>query len=55
VVNRCCRLGALLLFCVPVAFAQGQDPPQLARALDRAEQFYAAIGPKPQPTAKWLS
>ena len=37
------------------ASAQGQDSPQLARALDRAEQFYVAIGPKPQPTAKWLA
>ena len=25
-----------------------------ARALERAEQFYVGIGPKPQPTAKWL-
>ena len=37
-----------------VARAQGQDSPQFARALERAEQFYAATGPTPQPTAKWL-
>src|SRR5688572_4189758 len=34
--------------------AQGQDFPQLSRALERAEQFDAALGPQPQPTAKWL-
>ncbi len=37
-----------------MAIAQGQDPPGLARALERAEQFDAAMGPKPQPTAKWI-
>ncbi len=46
---------ALFLWLVPVASAHGQDSPQLARALERAEQYYIAIGPKPAPTAKWLA
>lgn len=46
--------GALALFWVPLVTAQGQDSPQLARALERAERFDAAMGPKPQPAAKWL-
>jgi dipeptidyl aminopeptidase/acylaminoacyl peptidase len=54
VFNRCLLVGALFVCWVPIAITQGQDPPQLARALERAEQFYVAIGPKPQPTAKWL-
>jgi dipeptidyl aminopeptidase/acylaminoacyl peptidase len=54
VANRDWRAGALLLVWVSIASAQGQDSPELARALDRAEQYYVAIGPKPQPTAKWL-
>ena len=54
VFNRSLRVGALFLGLVPVAIAQGQAPPAVARALERAEQFYVAIGPKPQPAAKWL-
>jgi hypothetical protein len=46
--------GALALLWVPLVTAQGQDSPQLARALERAERFDAAMGPQPQPTAKWL-
>src|SRR5690349_11497239 len=46
--------GALVLLWVPIAIAQTQDAPQLARALERAERFDAGMGPKPQPTAKWL-
>jgi dipeptidyl aminopeptidase/acylaminoacyl peptidase len=48
------RIAALFLLCLPIAIAQGQDSPALARALERAERFDAAMGPKPQPTAKWL-
>ena len=40
---------------VAVASAQGQDSPALARALERAEKFDAAMGPQPQPIAKWLA
>src|SRR5688572_6304470 len=39
---------------VPTAAAQGQDAPRLARALERADRFDAALGPQPQPTAQWL-
>ncbi len=45
---------ALFLWVVPIAGAQGRDAPRLARALERAEQHYVAIGPKPLPTARWL-
>jgi hypothetical protein len=55
VFSRYSRVGALFLLWVPVAIAQGQDSPQLARALERAERFDAALGPQPQPTAKWLA
>lgn len=48
------RIAALFLCCVSIASAQGQDSPPLARALERAERFDAALGPQPQPTAKWL-
>ena len=50
------RVGALLLSWTPVASAQGQgqDSLGLARALERAEQFFMAVGPKPLPTARWL-
>jgi dipeptidyl aminopeptidase/acylaminoacyl peptidase len=54
VFNRYSLGGALLVCWVPIALAQGQDSPHLARALERAEEFYVAVGPKPQPTAKWL-
>jgi dipeptidyl aminopeptidase/acylaminoacyl peptidase len=49
------RIGivALLLSWVPIALAQGQDSPRLARALERADRFDAAMAPQPQPTAKW--
>ena len=54
IVGRSSLVGALLLCCVPVASAQQQDSPALARALERAEQYYVAIGPRPLPIAKWL-
>jgi dipeptidyl aminopeptidase/acylaminoacyl peptidase len=54
VLGRYSRVASLLLSLVPIAIAQGQDSPALARALERAERFDAAMGPKPQPTAKWL-
>src|SRR5687768_7646622 len=51
--NSC--VGALFLVCcLPIAIVHGQDSPGLARALERAERFDAAIGPQPQPAAKWL-
>ena len=52
--GRCLRVGALLLLWAPIAIAQGQDSPSLARALERAERFDAALTPKPQPLAKWM-
>jgi len=52
--DRLLRVAAVVLLSVPVAIAQAQDPAELARALERAEQFYVATGPNPQPTAKWL-
>lgn len=52
--GRYSRVGALLLLWVPIAAAQGQDSAPLARALERAERFDAAMGPTPQPIAKWL-
>jgi len=48
-------VGALSLCCAPLGIAQGQDSPQLARTLERAERYDAAFGPKPQPTARWLA
>ena len=51
--GRLLRVGALVLSSVAVASAQGQDSPQLARALERAERLDAAFGPQPQPIAKW--
>ena len=51
--GRYSRVGALVLSWVAIAGAQGQDSPQLARALERAERFDAAFGPQPQPIAKW--
>ena len=53
--GRYLRVGALFLCWVSIASAQGQDSPRLAAALARAELFDAAMGPRPQPTAKWLS
>ena len=52
--SRYLRMGALLLCWVSIAGAQGQDSPRLAGLLQRAERFDLAIGPKPQPTAKWV-
>ena len=52
--NRFCRVGVVLLCWVPTATARGQDTLRLTRALERAEKFDAGMGPKPQPTAKWL-
>ena len=52
--GRYIRTGALLLAWVPIVSAQGQDSERLARALERAERFDAAMAPKPQPVAKWL-
>ena len=52
--GRYSRIGALLLSLGPLASAVGQDSPQLAGALERADRLDAAMGPKPQPAAKWL-
>ena len=38
---------------VPIASAQEQDALPLARLLERAERFDAAMGAKPQPAARW--
>jgi dipeptidyl aminopeptidase/acylaminoacyl peptidase len=51
---RYLHVGALLLSLGPIATARGQDSPAMARALERAQRFDAAMDPKPQPTAKWL-
>jgi dipeptidyl aminopeptidase/acylaminoacyl peptidase len=53
-IPRSALVAALSLALTAVARAQGQDPPQLARALERADRFDAAMGPQPQPTARWL-
>jgi dipeptidyl aminopeptidase/acylaminoacyl peptidase len=53
--DRYLRVGALFLCWVSITSAQSQDSPRVASALARAEKFDAAIGPKPQPTAKWVS
>jgi dipeptidyl aminopeptidase/acylaminoacyl peptidase len=53
--RRYLRISALFLGWVTIVSAQGQDSPGLARLLERAERFDLAIGPKPQPTAKWLA
>ena len=57
-VDRRCLKFAIAVTMVagyaPIAIVQGQDSPGLARALERADRFDAAMGPKPQPTAKWL-
>jgi dipeptidyl aminopeptidase/acylaminoacyl peptidase len=50
---RYLRAGALVLLWVPIALAQGQDSPRLARLLERAERFDAVMGVRPQPAAKW--
>ena len=55
VLTRYSRIGIVLASLVPVPPAQGQDTPPLAGALERAEKFFAAIGPAPQPVARWLS
>lgn len=52
--RRECVVAAVLLCGIPVVHAQVQDPPAIARALERAERFDAATGPRPQPTAKWV-
>ena len=49
------RCAALLLYFFPAAFANAQDSPALARALERADRFYAALGPQPQPVARWVA
>ena len=41
---RYLRIGALVLLWVPIALAQGQDSPRLARLLERAERFDAVMG-----------
>ena len=51
--GRYSLVGALFLGWIVIAGAQGQDSPQLARLLERAERFDAAMGAKPQPAAKW--
>ena len=52
--RRYWRLAVVVMSWVPIAIAKGQDSPELARALERADRFDAAIGPKPQPVAKWV-
>ncbi|HEX6573943.1 MAG TPA: DPP IV N-terminal domain-containing protein [Gemmatimonadaceae bacterium] len=47
-------MAVVMLSWVPTSVAKGQDSLRLARALERAEQLYAAVAPKPQPTARWL-
>ena len=51
--GRSLRVGVLFLCWVAIVSAQGQDSAQLARLLERAERFDAAMGVKPQPAAKW--
>ena len=53
--SRCSIIGVLVLWPVPAAAARQQDPAPLARALERAERFDAAMGPQPQPVARWLA
>ena len=53
--GRYSRVGALLLSLGPMVTAEGQDSVRLARALERADRFDAGMGPKPQPSARWLS
>ena len=48
------RVAVVLLALVPITRARGQDSRRLADALDRAESYYNAIGPSPQPIAKWI-
>jgi dipeptidyl aminopeptidase/acylaminoacyl peptidase len=55
VFSRNSRVSALFLLCLPILIAQGQDSLRVARALERADRFDAAMGPKPQPIAKWLA
>jgi len=43
-----------MLAWVPSSTASGQDSLRLANALARAERYYDAMGPRPQPAAKWL-
>lgn len=44
----------VVLSWVPSATAKSQDSLRLANALKRADAFYDAMGPKPQPAAKWI-
>jgi hypothetical protein len=52
--GRYLRIGALFLCGVSMASAQGQDPPTLTRALERAERFDVGLGLSQQLTTKWL-
>lgn len=45
----------VLLSWVPSSTAAAQDSARLASALQRAERYFDAMGPKPQPVAKWIS
>jgi dienelactone hydrolase len=49
------RIFIVILSWVPIAAAQGQDSLRLTTALERAEKFFSAIGPAPQPAARWMS
>jgi dipeptidyl aminopeptidase/acylaminoacyl peptidase len=49
------RIGALVLCSVALVSAQGQDSPQLGRALERAEKFDAGLGMSQQPIARWVA
>ena len=44
----------LLLSVFTARIAEGQDSLRLANALQRAERYYDAMGPRPQPVAKWI-
>ena len=52
--GRYSRVGALLLWLVPVACAEAQDSPSLTRALERAEKFDQGLGATQRPVARWL-
>jgi dipeptidyl aminopeptidase/acylaminoacyl peptidase len=44
----------VFLWCLPIAIAQGQDSPSLARALERAEKFDQGLGASQRPAARWV-
>src|SRR5690349_10921807 len=44
----------VLVSWIPNATVRGQDSLRLASALQRADRYYDAMGPRPQPTSKWI-